>query len=502
MKTLFFYRGRESLGIEYLSSSLEQAGHEVDMIFDPGLDDNYYWRNPLLRNLHNEDLMVEKARRFSPDLLAFSSTTNEYPAVCRTAHLLRGVLKVPVIVGGIHPTSLPERVIANPDIDIICRGEGERAIVELADRMERGVSFDDIPNLWIRKPNGDTVRNGIGDLIGDLDSLPFPDKRSFFEYGCFRELVMVISGRGCPFSCSYCHNNVCRRMYRGKGSYIRRRSPRNVVDELKQHMRDFGSRRVSFQDDLFVMDRKWLEEFAELYLAEVALPFSCNAFPTLIDEETVTLLGRMGCMDLFVGIDAGNEQLRREILKRETPDAEIRRNIAIVRKHRIPLELSVVFGFPGETPEMMWETVNLVNDLRPSAVQSHILYPFPDTEVFETSKRMGLLDPEVEEAICTGRGSIVDETVLKHPHGDLAYVLARMIALYVKLPGFLKPLARLSMRPGAKRLSNFLFLATIPLVFPWQGVLRLRETLRMALATRRKLASDCRNQASGAEGAA
>lgn len=490
MKVLFYYRGRESLGIEYLSAMLKQGGHTVDLIFDPGLDNNFYWNSKFLKVFHNEELMIEKAERFSPDLVAFSSTTNEYPAVCRIAHVLKERLSVPVIVGGIHPTSLPEFVLSNPDIDMICRGEGELAFLELIDRMELGKDIFDVPNIWLKRRDGSIVRNELRYLIEDLDTLPFPDKELFYQYGCFKELVQVISGRGCPFSCTYCHNNICRKMYEGKGRYIRRRSVGNMISELKFYKEKYSAKRLSFQDDLFMLDREWLSEFSEKYIEEIALPFSCNAFPTRINEESIALLKKMGCMNLFIGIDAGNETLRSEVLKRNTATEDIRKSISLVKKYHIPLELSAVFCFPGETVEQMWETINLVDELNPSAVQSHMLFPFPRTEVFEICRDMGLIDEEIEMRIYQGEGSIVGESVLKHPDRDVAYVLVKMMAVYVKLPRFLKPLFKHLMNTRIKAFANVIFLITIPVVFPWQGYTRLRELFRMVYLSRRKLQSD------------
>lgn len=94
--------------------------------------------------------MLQKAQRFSPDLVAFSSTTNKYPIVSRMAHILKKRLNVPIIVGGIQATSLPEFVLSNPDIDMIYRGEGELAFLELVDRMEQGKDISDVANIWLK----------------------------------------------------------------------------------------------------------------------------------------------------------------------------------------------------------------------------------------------------------------------------------------------------------------------------------------------------------------
>jgi len=260
-----------------------------------------------------------------------------------------------------------------------------------------------------------------------------------------------------------------------------------MISELKFYKTKYDAKRFSFQDDLFMMNKKWLSEFADLYIDQVQLPFSCNAFPTRMDEESISLLKDMGCMNLFIGIDAGNETLRTEVLKRNTPLKEIKKSVRIVQKYNIPIELSAVFCFPGETVEQMWETINLVDELKPSAVQSHILFPFPETDVFRISKELELIDEETEELINRGEGSIVGESVLKHPYRDEAYVLAKMMAVYIKLPDFAKPVFKKMMNKRMKPVANLIFLATIPIIFPWQGLTRFKELIRMVRFTRKYL---------------
>ena len=111
MNILFYYRGRTSPAIESLSSVLKKDGHSVDLIFDPGLDSTFYYHSHILKMFNTDEFLLEKAQRFSPDILAFSSTTNLWPFVSKMAERLKNKLKVPVIVGGVHPTALPDYVI-------------------------------------------------------------------------------------------------------------------------------------------------------------------------------------------------------------------------------------------------------------------------------------------------------------------------------------------------------------------------------------------------------
>lgn len=135
----------------------------------------------------------------------------------------------------------------------------------------------------------------------------------------------------------------------------------------------------------------------------------------------------------------------------------------------------------------MWETIYLIDELNPSAVQSHMLFPYQHIEVFEICKDMGLIDEKIEMQIYQGEGSIVGESILMHPDRDVAYVLMKMMASYVKLQGFLKPLFKRLMNTKMKVFANAVFLITIPIIFPWQGLTRLRKLFRMVIFTRRKM---------------
>ena len=228
MKILFYYRGSTSLGIQYLSSMLKKGGHEVQLLFDPGVDDNLFIRWRALQKLNRYDKLLAKACKFPPDLVAFSVPSNLYPFVENMAALLKRELKVPAIAGGPHPTALPEYVLSNENIDMVCIGEGDYAMLELADKLENGRNVYSVPNIWFKK-NGRIIKNTLRPLIENLDSLPYPDKELFYDYGAFEELIPVLAGRGCPFQCTFCFNHAYQRLYRGKGRYVRMRSVDNLI---------------------------------------------------------------------------------------------------------------------------------------------------------------------------------------------------------------------------------------------------------------------------------
>ena len=283
MKVLFYYRGIESLGIESLMSYLKMKGHEVQLIFDPGLDDNLFVKLDFMKRYNQYKYLLDKAKAFEPDIIALSIPTNLYPFINNILPHLKKILPVPVIAGGPHVSALPEYVLQNENIDMVCIGEGEEAFAELLDKMQQGVDASDTKNIWFKK-DGRIIKNDLRDLIKDLNRLPFPEKELFYEYGCFRDTLELVTGRGCPFNCTFCNIHFQRKLMMGKGNFLRRKSVPVVIEEIEDSLKKYDIKYVSFHDDTFTINAEWLEEFAELYRRNINLPFYCFAYPTTVTK--------------------------------------------------------------------------------------------------------------------------------------------------------------------------------------------------------------------------
>ncbi len=406
MKVLFVYGGYENLGIQMLSAVLKEAGHETALVFDPRLFADHYTSVPALaRRFDRKAALLEQAVAHQPDLVAFSVVTEEYAWACELARELKARLEAPIVFGGIHPSSVPGRVIAKDFVDYVIVGEGEGALLELAEALERGERPTDIANLWVRA--GDTVhRNPPRPLIPDLDALPFPDKALFYEALPFlRREYMTMTSRGCPHACTYCYNNHLRRMYQGKGRYLRRRSPRHVLDELVAAKATYPLERVQFYDDIFTSDRAWLEAFASGYRREVALPFWCSVSPAHVTPEIVQVLAAMGCWEVQMGVQTVNEELRREVLRRRDTIEQARRAVALFRAAGIKCVADNIGGLPGEGEEHFVESLRFYNQVRPSRISNYYLRYYPSTDIVSIAREAGILDDARIEALEEGLGS-------------------------------------------------------------------------------------------------
>ncbi len=487
MRVLFYYRGIENLGVGYLMSMLRHHGHEIDLIFDPGLDDNLFLKAPQLAWLNRHEALLERAVAFRPDLIAMGSLTNLWPFCSTMAAKLKEKIGAPILVGGHHAQAIPDYILENPHVDMVCIGEGETALLELVRRMERGEDYTTIPTIWVKK-HGVVHRNEMGELENDLDRFPFPEKQLWWEYGCFKDNLEIFTGRGCPFKCTFCNIHYQREIFKGKGDFLRKRSIPNVMAEFKQNLARYDVSFVSIHDDNFTTDPHWVEEFCEVYRKEVNLPWYCFGYPTTIKPRLVKAMKAANCATIFMGVDSGDPDIRRYYMERPMPDELIFRSAKLVKDAGIGLQVSCIYGNPGETPEQMMKTLRMVDAIEPTQCSAYIFYPFPKTKLHDMAVKLGYLDEEGQEKVRQGISGYHHESILKHPHKELAETLAKITPVYARAPEVVKPWLRWMIARRMRHLALSLYIVLIPLTFPFLGVEGIKVTLRMAWKALRRRA--------------
>lgn len=501
MRILFYYRGIESLGVGYLMSMLKHHGHQVDLIFEPGLDDNGYVRAPQLAWFNRPDALMERARAFDPDLVAIGSPTNLWPHASRMARRLKRELGVPIVVGGHHAQALPEWVLDHDFVDIVCTGEGELAMLELVERLAAGRSITDVPTMWV-KQDGVIHRNEIGLLENDLDRFPFPEKELWREYGAFSDSLEVFTGRGCPFKCTFCNIHYQREIFDGKGDFLRKRSVANVIAELKENLSRYDVKTVSVHDDNFTTNVLWVEEFCDVYRDEIGLPWFCFGYPTTIKPRLLRTMKAANCATLFMGIDSGDADVRKTLMERPMTDELILGKAQLIHDHGIDIFASTVYGSPGETDEQMWKTLEMAREVAPTQCSGNVFYPLPKTKLYDLAVDTGYLDEEGEEKVRQGLSSFHHESILQHPHKELVETMARMTPIYAKAPAFALPALRWMIDRKMKRTALALYLVLIPFTFPHVGRDGIKITVSMASKALRLRARTRARQRDGWRGVA
>jgi len=311
--------------------------------------------------------------------------------------LLEGLdsVNIPVIVGSSHPTVAPEEVIAHDRVNMICIGEGELAIAELASKLANEEDIRFIPNLWVKK-DGEIFKNELRPLIQDLDTLPYPNWGLFDDRHIVRSTLMrgewiscrvgvLETSRGCPYSCTYCINAFLQDKYRKKGKYHREKTVARVGVELSYLKKEHDLDYFNFIDETLLLNVRRLAEFSKMYRSEIKLPFSFMTRPEGATEEAIKLMAEAGADIVKIGIEAGNEEFREKVLNRHATNEDIIRAFELTKKYGLIAYSFNMVGLPFENRKLIGETIELNRKIKPDRVQATIFFPFPGTKLLDES---------------------------------------------------------------------------------------------------------------------
>lgn len=267
-KTLFIQPAISAFGPECLSAFLKSKGQSTAGYFDPCLFNDQMLTIPkMYKWINDRGPLYRSIDKHQPDLIAMSVVYNFYPWSQETAKAIKERYKIPIVVGGIHPTSCPEHVLEESCFDFAVIGEGEEALFDLTLALHGKTPFKEIANLGYM--DGNHIRiNPVRPLIPDLDVLPFPDKEllppSIRKYQAYKKYSTVVS-RGCAHNCSYCCHSHLKKTYKGKGKYLRFHSVDYVIRHLLTAKEKYNTRQFVLNDDNLVADKKWFRHFAQEY---------------------------------------------------------------------------------------------------------------------------------------------------------------------------------------------------------------------------------------------
>ena len=417
----------EYMGTMYLSSVLKQHSHQAEaFIGDMG------------------PKMICQIRNYNPDLVGFSCVTGLHDWCLKAAREIKKSISAKIIFGGPHPTFFPDVINEGP-VDIICRGEGEGAILDIADNIDRGSDYTKTQNCWFLTKSG-VIKNDVRPLLEDLDSLPFPDRRIYMDkYPYLKSSQKVVfTGRGCPYNCTYCFNDSLKKIYNNKGKYVRKRSVDNILEEIDLLRAKERVGTIYFQDDVFFIDKNWLGDFTLKYSKKVNLPYICLVRVENIDEESVKLLKESNCKNVFFGIESGCEEFRYKLLKRHITDEQIVKAAALLKKYGIKFRTYNMLGLPGETREDAFKTVHLNTAIKADYPWCSLLYPYPGTEINSYAASRSLI---LDEPRQKSHPSFFKTSVISSSCRNELINLQKLFFYAVKFPrleGLIKRLIKLS----------------------------------------------------------
>lgn len=341
----------------------------------------------------NQDAILQKIDDQRPRLVGFYATTGFHHRQLNLARKIKSIFgeKILTVFGGPHPTFATD-ILEDVGVDIICRGEGEYALLELLQALEANGDYSKIQNLNV-KVNGKIYENTLRPLC-DPDALPFPDREIYhsvpFIYSDPQHAVML--SRGCPYSCTFCTAPAIRNIYKDHGHYLRCRSIEGVIEELQHIKERYNPKNIYFYDEIFFRDKEYSRRFLEKYKAKIGLPYMCQVRADLVDEKVASILKDTGCKFLVFGIEHGNEAFRNKLLGKNLTDRAILSCASALKKYKIPFATLNIVGFPGETLSHVWETIRINTLVRPNWSKFFIYQTLPATPLADYSLKNGFVE--------------------------------------------------------------------------------------------------------------
>lgn len=373
---------RPPLGVGYLASYLETRGHTATLV------------DAIAEQLDVPETADAIAAQH-PDVLGISSFTTLTPnEAYALAHELRKRLpETPIVMGGPHVTSFARTILDEcPEVDVLIPGDGEVVFADLVDRFGEKRSYGDLCGIVYRDAKRAIIVTPPAEVVRDLDRFPFPARHIYRDelyvplpsLSLRQPVTSMITSRGCPWArCRFCYN---------AGEFappFRRRSPENVVEEMKRLAEEQGVRNIVFCDDNFCTTPKWIERFCqELAQAKLDIVWSVLARTNTVTPEMLRQMKAAGCYSIQYGIESGNQEILDLVTKGHTLD-QCRDAVRWAREAGMDTRAFFMLGFPTETPEMSEKTIRFACELNVDYVVFFSYHVWPGTSLTELALAHG-----------------------------------------------------------------------------------------------------------------
>ncbi|MEM2111140.1 MAG: radical SAM protein [Candidatus Bathyarchaeia archaeon] len=390
------------MGLLYIAAYLEKAGIPVEVLDADLLD-------------LSASQIAKQASFKNPYIIGITAITSTIKSAFRVARHVRRVLpNIVIIVGGAHPTFMPEQTLFDcPEIDLVVRGEGEETMLEIAQTLRdfqwgdysdvnqrfsgmKGFEFNEkmspIKGIAYRNPQNprEVILTPNRPLIEELDSIPFPARHlvPFERYkvlGKETALGTIITSRGCPFKCAFCSSS------RIVGKKYRARSPENILQEVELLHYRYRLKHIELLDDIFTLNQDRAIKFSEMLRSQkMDVQWVASSRVDTISKETMKAMKKAGLMMLYFGAESGSPR----VLKLMNKGITIEKTEAAFKQAKnlgISLTGSFILGYPGETLGEMQQTINFALKLDPEFAQFCILTPYPGTPIYDELLKKDLL---------------------------------------------------------------------------------------------------------------
>ena len=329
-----------------------------------------------LRCLKDWDHFRSEIAKTRPDVVGLTMRTLDHDITLKAVEIVRSVCECKIVLGGIHPSLYPEEFVENDMIDFVVIGEGEISFVNLL----KGLKNDQIPE--------EKVIYGVRPV---LDDLPFEDMKlydlgSSVKFSIFGGLlkppnIQMVVSRGCVFNCKFCQPAE-RKLF---GKKVRYRSVDSVLEELMEYKKRFNIRSFQFQDDHFLQNVRWVEEFIESFprkFRDLEFAFQTRSDSIVKNEENVRVLAELGLRLIIIGFESGSQRVLNFLRKGTTVEQNI--NAAeVCRKYGILVSGNYMLGIPTETKEEVMETVRMAEQINADFPSIAFYTPIPGSDLYD-----------------------------------------------------------------------------------------------------------------------
>jgi radical SAM superfamily enzyme YgiQ (UPF0313 family) len=376
----------------------------------------------------------KKVKNYKPSVIMLSTVE---PTHKFGVELLKKVsdFKIPTLAGGCFTIFAPELAIKDDAVDYICVGEGEYANIEFCKALATGKDLTNIKGIWA-KDGEKIIKNPKGPLV-EMQDLPMLDFTKYDPKRIYRpmsgklwRMVPIEFSRGCPYKCTFCSAPVFEEEFKSVGTWSRSKPIDLIEREMKYYIKEFNVQYFYFVSETFLaMPKKRFYEFCEMY-EKIGLPFWFNTRPETVNEEKVKMLEKINCHRMSIGIESGNQEYAKKMLKRNATIEQITRACRIVNSSSIELSVNNVVGFPDETREMMFDTIELNRTFQANSHSCSIFQPYHGTNLHTYCVSNGIFEKnQLAE-------DLTYATPLKQKHITHKEIegVAKCFILYTKLP--------------------------------------------------------------------
>jgi len=411
------------LGLAYLASIAEQNDHNVKILdtliegYNNRSNENGYFRIGL-----RFDTIRQEVERFKPDLVGISCP---FSLMDKEMRLLAAIIKnsdsdIPVVVGGAHPSSLPEYVIQDPNIDFVVVGEGEKTFLELIKKISEGKDYTNLKGILL-KINGKIIKNPKRGFIKNLDTLPFPawhllPIEKYIQAGQVhgsqkrKRFMSMITSRGCPGRCVFCS------IHSVWGYKWRARTPENIIKEIEKLFHKYKIREIHFEDDNLTLSKSRMTRICDL-LVERDLDISWTT-PNGVAIQTLDLnllkkMKQSGCYQLSFGIESGDPYVLKNIIHKPLRLEKVNEVVKQSKNLGIWAHGYFVIGFPQESLDNIWRTITFAKKSDLDSASFFIATPYPGTELYSQERSVGLLKNSFDFQKLRTMDTMMDTTQFK-----------------------------------------------------------------------------------------